>query len=232
MSVPAVSVIIPVFNGESYLNQALESIIQQNYTPLEVIVVDDGSTDGSGAIARSFPGVRYIQRNHQGVAHAWNAGVAAATGDLISFLAQDDIWSRDKLQVQVRYMQEHPEVDYSVAHMKCFLEPGCPHPPGFRREQLEAEVVGRIPETLAARRSVFDIVGLFNTDLTTAQDVDWFARAKDGGLTMGILPEVLLFRRIHDENFTFTAPARKISGNLLKALHNSIHRQRGGISSS
>ena len=232
MSAPAVSVIIPVFNGEKYLAQAIESIIQQNYTPLEVIVIDDGSTDESGAIARSFPGVRCIQRKHEGLAHAWNAGIAAATGDLISFLAADDIWSPDKLSVQVGYMQKHPEVDYTVAHMKCFLEPGCPHPPGFRREQLGVKMIYRVPETLMARGSVFDVVGLFDTNLTTAQELDWFARAQERGLTIAILPEVLLLRRIHDQNFTFTAPAKENNANILRLLHNSIRRQRGGTPSS
>jgi hypothetical protein len=115
--------------------------------------------------------------------------------------------------------------------MKNFLEPGFPPPPGLRMEQLDIAVVSRTLETLVARRSAFDTAGLFNTELATAQDVDWFARAKDFGLTMAVLPEVLLFRRIHNRNNTFTAPPRTINSDLLKVLHDSVRRQRESTSS-
>ena len=121
MNHPLVSVILPVLNGERFLRQALESVFQQKYDPLEVIVVDAPSTDRSAAIAQSFPGVRVIPQRGDGVAAARNTGIEASSGSLIAFHASDDIWTPDKLRVQVGYMQEHPEVDYSVAHMINFL---------------------------------------------------------------------------------------------------------------
>jgi len=229
MSNPAVSVILPVLNGERFLSQALESIFQQKYDPLEVIVVDGQSTDRSAAIAQSFEGVRLIPQRGDGVAAARNTGIEASSASLIAFHASDDIWTPDKLRVQVGYMQEHPEVDYSVAHMINFLEPGYPAPPGFKMEQLDIPIVSRTLETLVVRRSAFDVVGLFTTELALAQDVDWFLHAKDCGLTMAILPEVLLLRRIHDRNDTFT---KDMNSDLLKALHNSVRRQRDTPSSS
>jgi hypothetical protein len=96
-------------------------------------------------------------------------------------------------------------------------------------DQLDIPIVSRTLETLVLRRSVFDVVGLFTTELALAQDVDWFLHAKDCGLTMAVLPEVLLLRRIHDRNDTFT---KDMKSDLLKALHNSVRRQRGTMSSS
>ncbi|MSP12354.1 MAG: glycosyltransferase family 2 protein [Chloroflexi bacterium] len=105
------SVIIPVYNGEKYLAEALQSILDQNYRPIDVIVVDDGSTDRSAAIVQQFSGVRYIYQSNQGVAVARNVGLAAAWGAIITFLDQNDIWIPRKLEIQVQHLRQHPEVD-------------------------------------------------------------------------------------------------------------------------
>ena len=98
---PLVSVIIPVYNGEKYLRESIDSIFSQTYTPIEVIVVDDGSTDQSKAIARSFPQIRYLFQNNSGHASARNRGIRAANADYISFLDSDDLWLPEKLLLQI-----------------------------------------------------------------------------------------------------------------------------------
>ena len=219
MKGPMVSVVVPVYNGERHLAAALNSIFDQHYRPLEVIVVDDGSTDNSAEIARAFHRVRYVYQSHQGVAHAWNAGIAAAEGKLIAFLAQDDLWTPNKLSFQVGYMVRNPRVQYTVCKARCFLEPGCTIPRGFRTNLLESDHVARLPEALVARKALFDVIGGFNTVLTTSQDVDWFARAKDAKVPMAVVDEVLLHRRIHDANATHSASTLQQGDENLKMSH-------------
>ena len=224
MNRPLVSVIVPVYNGESYLGAALESIFAQDYHPFEVIVVDDGSIDESAAIARSYKEVRYIHQPNQGVAVARNVGIAVARGEFIAFLDADDIWTPDKLNVQVNYLTDHPDIQYTCGRVKFFLEPGCSIPPWFRKELFENDHVGRIMDTLVARKSLFEKIGKFDPDLITAEDVDWFARANDNYISTAIIPRVLLYKRIHDTNLSLNTPTN--NQDLLKALHRSVSRKR------
>jgi glycosyltransferase involved in cell wall biosynthesis len=103
------SVIIPVYNGERYLAEAARSVRAQTYRPLEVIVVDGGSTDNSAQIARSFAQVHCIQQRNSGVSAARNAGIAASHGESITFLDQDGLWAPEKARPHVRHLLNHPE---------------------------------------------------------------------------------------------------------------------------
>lgn len=224
MNSHSVTVIIPVKNGERFLAQAINSVLEQDYRPFEIIVVDGQSVDRTAEIAQSFQEVRYIYQIRHGIADAWNVGIDAARGEFIAFLSHDDPWTPNKLSVQVNYLVNNPEIQYTIARVKFFLEPGCRIPPGFRKELLENDHVGRIMETLVARRSLFDLIGKFNPDLTTAEDVDWFARANDKDVPMTIIPKVLLHKRVHDTNLSMNVPTN--NRDLLKALRRSIARKR------
>ena len=122
------SVVIPVFNGERFLAEAIQSVLDQTYEPVEVIAVDDGSTDGSAAIARSFAGVQVIEQPNSGPAGARNAGIAAARGEFLAFVDADDIVPPDKLELQVTHLREHPEVGCVLgARTSCSSRaPNCP----------------------------------------------------------------------------------------------------------
>src|SRR6476660_1471039 len=111
---PLVSVIIPVYNGTCYLRAALESVFAQTYRPFEVIVVDDGSLDDSGVIAQSFDDVRYIHQENQGVAAARNNGIEVARGEFLAFLDQDDLWTPEKLKLQMGHLLSDPELGYTL----------------------------------------------------------------------------------------------------------------------
>ena len=226
MKLPLVSVVVPVFNGERFLAEALASICDQDYGEFEIIVVDDGSTDGSAEIARSFDRVQYMRRKHQGIASAWNSGMETSNGEFVAFLAQDDLWTPNKLSVQVRYMVDHPSLRYTVARARCFLEPGCAVPSGFRRELLQQDRVAWVVETMLARKSLFELMGGFDASLSTVEDVDWFLRARDANAPMAVIPEVLLYRRIHDENFSYRV-VEENAQNLLRVMRRSIVRRRG-----
>jgi glycosyltransferase involved in cell wall biosynthesis len=227
-SLPLVSIVIPVKNGELFLAHALDSVVAQTYKNYEMIVVDGQSVDGTAEIAKSYEAVRYIYQSSHGLSHAYNIGVDTAKGELIAFLAHDDVWTPDKLSIQVEYLMNHPEIQYTIARVKFFLEPGFPLPPGFRKELLESDHVGRILETLVARKSLFDVIGRFDPGIAISMDVDLFARANDNNVPMEILPEVLLYRRVHDANTSLQVEInnRGYNEEMLKLLRRSVRRKQ------
>ena len=225
MSDSLVSVIIPVKDGERFLAEAINSVLEQDYRPLEIIVVDGRSVDRTREIAGSFEQVRIISQVDQGLADAWNVGIDAASGDFIAFQSHDDLWVPKKLSIQVNYMLDHPEIQYTITRVKFFAQPGFRTHPGFRTKLLEGDHVGRIPETLVARRSLFDVVGRFDDTFSVSPDVDWFARAKDMQVPMAIMPEVLLLKRVHDANLSLVA-VDECHRDLLRVLRRSVVRKR------
>lgn len=221
---PLVSVIIPVYNGARFLRAALESVFAQTYRPFEVIVVDDGSKDDSGAIAQSFSAVHYIHQENQGVAAARNNGIAVARGEFFAFLDQDDLWQPEKLRMQVDHLLNNPELGYTLTNQQYFLEPGVTLPPWFRKELLTTVHTGWVLGTLVVRRTVFEQVGGFATGYSAANDSDWFFRAKAAGVPMAVVPELLLLKRIHEANDS--GRAKEILSELLKVVKTSLDRQR------
>ena len=221
---PLVSVVIAVRNGERFLSSAVESVLEQDYQPFEIIVVDGHSTDRTAEIVRSYRQLRYVSQANRGVADAWNVGIDASRGELIAFLSHDDRWTPDKLRVQVSYMQTHREVEYTIARVKFVLQPGFSVPPGFRRELLEGDHVGQLMETLVVWKSLFTRIGKFDPNLRTAEDADWYARANDARVPRAVLPQVLLIKRVHDENTSLNDPVG--NQNLLTALKRSVDRKR------
>ena len=225
MNDPLVSVIIAVKNGEAYLADAIESVLAQTYTRFELIVIDGQSTDKTPLIARSYSQVRYVLQVRPGISEGYNLGIAESRGEFIAFLSSDDYWTPQKLEVQVRHMLRHPELQYTIARIKFYLQDGMAVPPGFNPKLLHGDHVGRIMETLVTRRTAFKIVGTFLPDMAVAGDVDWFARAKDLDIPMDVIPEVLLYKRIHTANLSLSDPQLN-NRLLLKILRQSIHRQR------
>ena len=223
MTRPFVTIVVAVRNGERYLAEALASIAAQGYRAYEVVVVDGRSTDRTRQIATAT-GARIVDQPGTGIGDAYNTGIAAAQGELVAFLSHDDRWTPDKLSVQVGLLAEHPELQFTVAHVRFFLEPGCPRPAGFRPELLTGEHVGRIMETLLARRQVFDLVGPFDVELPFGEDVDWFARAADLGVRMAVVPRVLLEKRVHGSNTS--SDAARSWPLLLDVLRRAVARKR------
>jgi glycosyltransferase involved in cell wall biosynthesis len=224
MKNPLVSVVMIVSNGEKYIKFAIESVLSQHYEPLEIIVVDGHSIDKTEVIAKCYSKVRFVRQEKSGVSDAYNLGIEEARGDFVAFLSHDDIWTPDKLHTQMSYMLDNPAIQYTISKIRYFLEPGATLPSGFRKSLLKETPVGRIMETLVARKEVFDGVGKFNTNLSTAEDVDWYARAADANIPMAIMPNVLLHKRIHGENISLDVS--KNNQNLLKALRLSVRRKK------
>jgi len=215
---PLVSVIIAVYNGDRFLSSALDSIFAQDYHPLEAIVVDDGSTDDTTDVARSYPAVRYIYQTNQGVAAARNKGIAAARGDFIAFQDADDLWVPGKLAIQVGHLLAHPEVDGTIGMWHNFADGA----PPSEDTAAGPDRVGLV--TLVARREVYDRVGSYDPAYRVGSDMDWFSRARDAGVNILMLPDILLYRRIHNGNLSRQIDARAAS--MLRMFRASVERKR------
>jgi len=223
---PLVSIILPVKNGARFLAEGISSVLSQDYHPLELIVIDGQSTDGSVEIIRSFPEAKYSSQTSVGINQAWNQGIDQASGEYIGFMGSDDIWEPDKIQKQIRYFKENPEILCSITMVEMFLEPGVTPPPSFRMELLGNAYPGYMLEALLAHRSIFKQIGGFLTDMPGPQDLDWWLRLKDSSKTVGIIRETLVYKRIHDLNLSYTEKPIHTNSSLLRAMQRSIKRKR------
>ena len=222
---PLVSVVVPTLNAARYLSYGLDSVEAQTYDAWEVVLVDGGSTDETLEIAGRYR-VRVVRQRGKGLADAWNLGIEAARGELVAFLDSDDLWEPQKLSRQVEVLDGDEELDCVISLARFVLEPGFPVPPGFRPELLESAHPAQLPSALLARRSVFERIGVFETRFAIAADVDWFARAKDAGVRMEVVPELLVHKRMHDTNLS-TLGGTTVNRELLEVLRASVQRQRG-----
>lgn len=224
MHEPTVSAVIPVFNGSRYLEECIRSVLSQGKHLLEVIVVDDGSTDDSTAVVRRFPTVRLIEQRHAGVAVARNTGITAARGSLIAFTDQDDRWTPGKLDVQVNFMLERTDLDFTLTYVRVFLESGAKRPLWNHPGVLEEALPGHLTGTMLARRDVFDRIGMFDPGCADGCDTDWFLRARDHQLAFEMLPDVLLEKRAHADNTSLRID--HCQRTLLQAVRRSVRRRR------
>jgi glycosyltransferase involved in cell wall biosynthesis len=225
---PLVSVVMPVFNGESFLAQAIESVLAQTWSPVETIVVDDGSTDRSTDIARGYP-VTYVRQEHSCVAAARNRGVAGARGELVSFLDHDDVWVPRKLELQVDALARNPSAGICMCRFETFMESGADVPAWVERpgspDRGASYSTGQLG-TLLVRREVFDEVGLFDTGYPSADDTDWFLRTKDLGVEVVTLDEPLQRYRIHNASISASRDPGERQRLRFRLLQASIRRKR------
>jgi glycosyltransferase involved in cell wall biosynthesis len=220
---PLVSVIIPAFNGMRFVGDALESAIGQDYRPIEVLVVDDGSTDRTSEVVARFPEARYARQENRGPGAARNLGIRESAGPIVAFLDQDDVWLPGKLRLQVAALVRDPDLGFTLALTETVLLDG--KRPGWITEaQLKDRTGCFFPGALVARRSLFDRLGPFDESLLCSSDADWFFRAKDQGVRFEVVEQVLLRRRIHDSNQSNRVET--LHRELLGSVRRSIQRQR------
>lgn len=217
-----VSVIIPTYNYGRYLASSLESILSQTYPSLEVIVVDDGSTDDTAQIVRSLAKngrIRYIHQRRRGVSAARNAGAKAASGSFLAFLDADDVWPcREKLELQVACLEAHPEAGLVFGDTQNFDDAGPQGEPllkpfGFLQEPSATGGLVDLPltrffstdgfyiptGTVLLRRAAIESAGLFDEGLQMFEDVEcWIRIARR--FRIAYVPRVLLHRRIHGQS--------------------------------
>jgi glycosyltransferase involved in cell wall biosynthesis len=202
MSTPLISCIVPVFNGERYLREALDSILAQSYRPIEIIVVDDGSTDGTPRILAGMrSSIRVLQQDDRGPSAARNLGWRSACGDFVAYLDYDDLWHPEKLARQMARFDAHPELDICIAHAQLFWIEELQEEAARLRHQPRSDVVpGYTTGALLARTSVFKAYGEFDSSLWFGDSTEWFLRLADQGAIVELLPDVLLYHRMHKNN--------------------------------
>jgi len=221
---PFVSVIVPVYNGAKFLSEAVASIWQQNYHPLEIIIVDDGSTDETAELARSLgKDIRYAYQRNSGPAAARNKGLEMARGDIIAFLDVDDLWPPNKLQIQVTRLINDPNLDVVLGRVKFIKLPGAPEI-NIQFESPDSTLVNAYLGSGVFRKSVFDKVGVFDETLRYSEDHDWFLRAREQGVSMTIVEQVTLHYRLHGNNMTQDKNAKGFQ--LTQVLKKSLDRRR------
>jgi len=196
-----VSVIIPVFNGDCYLDEAIQSVLAQTYHPMEVIVVDDGSTDGSANILKNYgSAIKYYYQPNLGQAVAMNRGINLAHGDYLAFLDADDLWTEDKTMLQINAFKIHPDVDIVAGHIKQFFSPELDENFTKKIKCVTELIPGHALKAMLAKREVFDRIGLFETNWDVGVEMSWQLRAVEAGLNVMMLPELVCLRRIHENN--------------------------------
>lgn len=206
-----VSVIIPAYNGEKFISETIQSIIAQDYHPIECIVVDDGSTDGTANIVKSFNSVRYVNKKNSGVASARNTGMKIAQGKYIAFLDHDDVFLPKKIINQVEYMKANP--DCVVCHTNVAMidgsgrrieeghigqKPDVQLPSGkVLRELFNANFIAIC--TTLCRKDVLIKAGGFDESLKLVDDYElWLRMALYGDF--GYIKEISTHYRWHDTN--------------------------------
>lgn len=216
---PIVSVIIPVYNRDRYLAEAIESVLVQTYPTIELLVVDDGSSDRSAEVAQRYlPKLHYYYQPNGGTSAARNTGISLATGEFLAFLDSDDLWMPEKLLLQMAAFEADPTLDAAFGYVKQFFSSEVSE--SFRQRILcpKDAIAGYISNMMLIRRSRFLQVGLFNTKLKSGIDIEWYGRAVEHKLKMTLLPNVIHLRRIHETNSGLLHPEHTERLHILKAM--------------
>ncbi|MDZ7957756.1 MAG: glycosyltransferase family A protein [Aulosira sp. DedQUE10] len=227
--VQLISVIIPVYNRDRYLAEAIESVFAQTYPAIELIVVDDGSSDRSAEIAQSYPVIYHYQTNG-GISAARNAGIALATGEFLAFLDSDDIWVKDKLAKQMIAFDANPNLEAVFGYAQQFYSPEVNE--DFRKQIRcpEEPIAAHTSPAMLIKRSALMRIGLFDTKLKIGIDVSWYISAIENQLQQVTLPDVIYCRRLHETNNGITE--RHNSHERLHLLKAKLDRQRAKLSNA
>ena len=209
MKAQTVSVIIPAYNQGDYLAEAIESVLAQTYSHFEILVIDDGSTDNTADVAKSFsdPRVRYIFRENGGLSAARNTGLKHASGELITFLDSDDLFLPEKLSTLKAEMENHPEVGLTAGQAIMIDD---------RSQRLDKMVDSPLPENPAqlllgnpihvgsvlVKRAWLDQVEPFDESFRACEDWDMWIRLAKAGCPMRWLPVPVSLYRVHAAQMT------------------------------
>jgi len=224
---PLVSVITATLNASKYLREALNSILNQTYQNIEVLIIDGGSTDDTKEIANMFPKVSFVTQNGKGLFDAWNQGIQMCTGDFVAILDSDDIWNPTTLSDHVNGLLNDSSKLGSVGQVKFFLEKKQTPPPEFKLSLLEKSHLGYMPGCFMGRKEIFNRIGYYETEWKIASDIIWFGKVKDLKDEIYILDRVVLNKRVHKNNISYNSVEEDIYGReLLKLLHLKLKSRR------
>lgn len=205
--------VIPAYNAAAFLGEAIESVFAQDAQAREVIVVDDGSTDATGAVAASYAEVRVIAQANGGIGAARNTGLRVASAPLIAFLDADDVWPAGRLAALHAALSD--EVDAVFGQAVQF---------GEGREET-APQPALVAGTMLIRREAVARVGYFDEAVKMGEFIDWWARAEEAGVRWGQIPDVVLRRRIHTTNTGIVQATSRV--DYTRVLRAALERRRG-----
>ncbi len=222
---PLVSVIMTVYNGEKYVKEALQSIVDQTCPEKEIIVIDDGSTDNTVGIVTEFSNdLIYEYTEHAGIAAGWNRGVQKATGAYLSFLDADDLWPPHKLQKQVSFFRENPGVDIVFGYAREFSSPELSTTKTDSQKRKQQDIPGISAGTMMIEREKFLEIGLFDSKWRKGIFSDWYLRATERKVSVYMDRDIFLHRRIHDTNHGKVQRDKYV--DYVRMLKASIDRKR------
>lgn len=218
VAAPHISVIVPTFDGAATIVDAIESVRAQ-HVPLEIIVVDDGSTDDTARVLETLSNVHAVRQENAGPAAARNRGVLLARAPLLAFLDDDDVWMPQKLRHQIELFEANPNASIVLGHTAFqSLDPQ-----GGWKSVAEPHLLYHLGAALC-RRDAFDRIGMFDPALRSSEDVDWFFRARDAGLEIVVSPEVVQIHRRNGSNMTRGKDLRELG--FIEAVKRSLDRRR------
>lgn len=226
-----ISVVVPAYNVEDFVGEALASIQAQTQPVKEILVVDDGSTDGTAArlaaMAAKDGRIRLLHSDHRGPSAARNIAVAAATQPVIAFLDGDDAWPREKIAQQMQRLAAADRPDVVSGHIRRFrrLDPATLMPAPSQFADMTHVNLG----ACLFRREVFEAIGPFDERLNFCEDVDLMFRVREQGLELAIMREITLYYRIRPGSLIQTQEGQvqqKLAA--MAALRLTIGRRRRG----
>lgn len=231
-SLPLLSVIIPVFNGAATLPAALASVVSQQGARLEIIVVDDGSVDGSADIARcTGTEIVCVSQPNQGPAAARNRGLQLAHGDYISFLDADDYWPADRVWHHMTLFQENPDAGIVIGATQTVRLIGDASETGQRAlPVLPAPLIQHQLGSATYRREIFDRVGLLTEALRIGEDKEWFQRALNAGVAIKMTPTIALYYCLRAGSLTDGTIAHHVG--FMGALRSHLQHHRAATPSA
>jgi glycosyltransferase involved in cell wall biosynthesis len=219
---PLITVAIPVHNGEKFLDGAIESAFRQSYRPIQVIVVDDGSTDGSLEIASSYDAVVVHHQDQGGPSAARNQGLRMATGQLITFIDADDQMTPQGLETQYRYLLSHPQVECVFGYANTKLEPGTRLPSWLKTPAGHDSVVP-FPSALF-RTAALREVGGFDESVRVGEWFELFTRLRERTFEVAVVPFEVIHKRVHSANLSHQQEA--MQAEMFLSLKKRMDRQR------
>ncbi len=201
---PLISVMMPTYNNAKYIKQAIESIYAQNYDNIEIIVVDDGSTDNTKEILQQYKDIKYFYIEHKGISVARNTALENAKGEYIAFLDSDDYWLPNKLNTQMQYFKDHPDCEIVFTKYENFFEDEKlkTNKRAMHEKMMEKFLKQYLPSSII-KKELFEKYGNFDENFSGVEDTEFLYRLLKKGVSIShIIPEVFYIRRIHGQNVT------------------------------